>query len=209
MFWAKNILYFYKNFNCDANRVACGHLSYNFFCRNKRHRWGTWTYIFSPDHHLLPVGKLSIDRSIIIHLRLCHGLSHNAVCSVTRTRRWSLVRSHGVMAPALGSSSSRTRRGVPSARIYSVVNEHWEVLPLHLYKWELFFDFTKIFCVILQKIHNSPSYKDLGTFFEFEPKIFQWSIKNFISSYKVLGTFLIFHGNFFKKVQKIFIPSLI
>ena len=114
----------------------------------------TWTYIFSPDHHLLPVGKLSIDRSIIIHLRLCYGLSHNAVCSVTRTHRLSLVRSHGVMAPALGSSSSRTRRGVPSARIYSVVNEHGGVLPLHLYKWELFFDFTKIFCVILQKIHT-------------------------------------------------------
>ena len=139
---------------CDANGVACGHLSCNFFCRNKRHKWGAWTYIFSPNHHLLPVGKLSIDRSIIIHLRLCHGLSHNAVCSVTRTRRWSLVRSHGVMAPALGSSSSRTRRGVPSVRIYSVVNEHGGDLPPHLYRCWLFFDLSQFFCDLLQKIHT-------------------------------------------------------
>ena len=139
---------------CDANGVACGHLSCNFFCRNKRHRWGRWTYIFSPDHHLLPVGKLSIDRSIIIHLRLCHGLSHNAVCSVTRTYRWSLVRSHGVMAPVLGSSSSRTRRGVPSACIYSVVNEHGGDLPPHLrYCW-LFLNLSQFFCDLLQKIHT-------------------------------------------------------
>ena len=158
----------------------------------------TWTYIFSPDHHLLPVGKLSIDRSIIIHLRLCHGLSHNAVCSVTRTRRLSLVCSNGVMAPALGSSSSRTRRGVPSARIYSVVNEHGGDLPPHLYSWELFFDLSQFFCDLLQKIHTPPHIRFLELFLIFHG-IFFLKVKNYLSPH-------FFIGNFFSILQKFFAP---
>ena len=146
--------------------------------------------------------QLLLCRNKLYLPRLCHGLSHNAVCSVTRTRRLSLVRSHGVMAPALGSSSSRTRRGVPSARIYSVVNEHGGVLPLHLYKWELFFDFTKIFCAILQKIHNPPHIRFLELFLNFTKKFFKKIQEIFIPSLIEMGTFFQFEPIFLRPFTK-------
>ena len=139
------------------------------------------------------------------------------------------------MAPALGSSSSRTRRGVPSARIYSVVNEHGGDLPPHLYSWELFFDLSQFFCDLLQKIYTPPHIRFLelflifhgiffkklkiiypltsllGTFFRFYKNFLRLFTKNSQSpSYKVLGTFFEFEPKILRKIlKKIFIPSLI
>ena len=113
------------------------------------------TYIPARTSRISPPRAARLRRSIIIHIAFV--MACRAILFAARSDTRLIARPQcGVMAPVLGGSPFRARRGVPSANTYSVVNDQGGFIPL-LFLLDFFRVLSGFFCHVLQNIHKRGS----------------------------------------------------
>ena len=133
------------------------------------------TYIPARTSRISPPRAARLRRSIIIHIAFV--MACRAILFSARSDTRFIARPQcGVMAPVLGGSPFRARRGVPSANTYSVVNDQGGFIPL-LFLLDFFRVLSGFFRHVLQNIHKRGSermrpYYSLSDFLPFWTKIF-------------------------------------